>query len=98
MEAREATLREKVSYMAKKNGIVKILDKLAEECSEYAAARLKIKNDGLDPRRALNQDEELADVINLTWQIYDALNEDGKARIRHLVEEKLDRAAAEQGV
>lgn len=38
------------------------------------------------------------DVINLTWQIYDALNEDGKARIRHLVEEKLDRAAAEQGV
>ena len=33
MEAREATLREKVSYMAKRNGIVKILDKLAEECS-----------------------------------------------------------------
>ena len=98
MEAREATLREKVSYMAKRNGIVKILDKLAEECSEYAAARLKIKNDGLDPRRERNQEEELADVINLTWQIYDALNEDGKARIRHLVEEKLDRAAAEQGV
>ena len=31
MEAREATLREKVSYMAKRNGIVKDPGKLAED-------------------------------------------------------------------
>ena len=35
------TVEEKIRYIAEHNGLEKALDKLAEECAEYAAARIK---------------------------------------------------------
>ena len=34
-------VEEKIRYIAEHNGLEKALDKLAEECAEYAAARIK---------------------------------------------------------
>ena len=36
------TVEEKIRYIAEHNGLEKALDKLAEECAEYAAARIKL--------------------------------------------------------
>lgn len=95
---REATLEEKIQYMARENGINFLVSKLAEECSEYAAAHLKIVSEGMAPDRMLHEEEELADVINIIRQIESLMDEASRRKINTIIESKIDKKAEEKGM
>lgn len=98
IEMRKATPEEKIQYMARENGINFLLSKLAEECSEYAAAHLKIVSEGMTPDRMLHVEEELADVINIIMQIDFLIDDDSRKRLDMIIEKKIDEKAAEKGL
>lgn len=98
IEMRKATPEEKIQYMARENGINFLLSKLAEECSEYAAAHLKIVSEGMTPDRMLHAEEELADVINIIMQIDFLIDDASRKRIEMIIEKKIDEKAAEKGL
>lgn len=96
IEMRKATLEEKIHFMAKENGIDFLLVKLAEECSEYAAAEMKLIVEGSKPKSVLSRDEELADVINIIRQIDFLIDDASRKRIDMIIEKKIDEKAAEK--
>lgn len=56
-------MAEKIEFIAEHNGLEKVLDKLAEECAEYTAARLQHHERGTEDWIG-----ELADVWILVQQ------------------------------
>ena len=81
------TVEEKIRYIAEHNGLEKALDKLAEECAEYAAARIK-HNLGEGNGEYL---EELADVFITFAQVQRLLPADMQDQILEEINRKLDR-------
>ena len=57
-------MAEKIEFIAEHNGLEKVLDKLAEECAEYTAARLQYHE-----RKTADWKEELMDVWILMQQV-----------------------------
>ena len=57
-------MAEKIEFIAEHNGLEKVLDKLAEECAEYTAARLQHHERGTEDWIG-----ELADVWILMQQV-----------------------------
>ncbi|HJA81275.1 MAG TPA: hypothetical protein H9776_05925 [Candidatus Mediterraneibacter intestinipullorum] len=80
-------VEEKIRYIAEHNGLEKALDKLAEECAEYAAARIK-HNLGEDNGEYL---EELADVFIMRAEVQLLMPEEMKCQISEEINRKLDR-------
>lgn len=80
-------VEEKIRYIAEHNGLEKALDKLAEECAEYAAARIK-HNLGEGNGEYL---EELADVIIMRAEVQQLMPEEMKFQISEEINRKLDR-------
>lgn len=80
-------VEEIIKYIAEHNGLEKALDKLAEECAEYAAARIK-HNLGEGNGEYL---EELADVFITFTQVQRLLPADMKDQISEEINRKLDR-------
>lgn len=58
--------REKIEFIAHHNGIELALDKLAEECAEYVAARIK---DNIGEGKPSQYVFELADVLIMVEQV-----------------------------
>lgn len=81
---------EKIKYIAEHNGIEKVYTKLAEECSEYAAAHLKILAGEGDTDTDARYGE-LADIMLLIDQLGALFTEDEKALVLSIVEQKADR-------
>lgn len=88
------SLEDKIRLLAQANGKDYILNKLAEECAEYAAADMKIQNDGPDIERLANRSSELADICVLIEQLKAVGTEEEKAVIRSEMEMKVDRTLA----
>lgn len=86
------SLEDKIKLLAQANGKDCILNKLAEECAEYAAADMKIQNDGPDIERIANRGSELADICVLIRQLEEISTEEEKGIIRNEMEMKVDRA------
>lgn len=81
------TVEEKLRYIAEHNGLEKALDKLAEECAEYAAARIK---HNLGEGNGEYQ-EELADVFITRAEVQLLMPEEMKDQISEEINRKLDR-------
>lgn len=86
------SLEDKIKLLAQANGKDYILNKLAEECAEYAAADMKIQNDGPDIERLANRGSELADICLLIEQLKAISSEEEKEMIRTEMKLKADRA------
>ena len=57
-------MAKEIEFISEHNGLEKVLDKLAEECAEYTAARLQYHE-----RKTANWKEELMDVWILMQQV-----------------------------
>ena len=83
-------MAEKIEFIAEHNGLEKVLDKLAEECAEYTAARLQYHE-----RKTDDWIEELADVWILMRQARILIGCDSDAwlsmKFWERVEEKIER-------
>lgn len=80
-------VEEIIKYIAEHNGLEKALDKLAEECAEYAAARIK-HNLGESNREYL---EELADIFITFSQVQILLPMYEQYEVGYEINRKLDR-------
>lgn len=80
-------VEEIIKYIAEHNGLEKALDKLAEECAEYAAARIK-HNLGEGNREYL---EELADIFITFSQVQILLPLYEQYEVGYEINRKLDR-------
>ena len=81
------TTEEKIQYIAEHNGLEKALDKLAEECAEYVAARIK-HSIGEGNGEYM---EELADVFITFEQIQNLLPQYEQRQVADEINRKLDR-------
>lgn len=85
------TNKEKIVLIAHNNGLELALDKLAEECAEYAAARIKDNIGGEVPNQFLF---EFADVVIMVEEVKLLIKElhPGLSEIiQKEIENKLDR-------
>lgn len=57
-------MEKEIEFIAEHNGLEKVLDKLAEECAKYTAARLQYHE-----RKTADWKEELMDVWILMQQV-----------------------------
>lgn len=81
----------KLEYIAEKNGLEKIWNKLAEECAELAAAHMKIVAEGENSERLAARRSELADVRNLLIELDHVTTQAELHQIGHCMEQKADR-------
>lgn len=83
-------MAEKIEFIAEHNGLEKVLDKLAEECAEYSAARLKYILGECEEEKWIS---ELADVMIciLQVEIHLVRNPLLRARVEIEIERKIDR-------
>lgn len=85
------TNKEKIALIAHNNGLELALDKLAEECAEYAAARIK---DNIGGETINRYPYELADVVIMVEEVK-LLIEDSRPGLSKIIqkeiESKLDR-------
>lgn len=81
-------MAEKIEFIAEHNGLEKVLDKLAEECAEYTAARLQHHERGTEDWIG-----ELADVMICIRQIefHAERNLVLKAKLEEEIKRKTDR-------
>lgn len=85
------TNKEKIALIAHNNGLELALDKLAEECAEYAAARIKDNIGEESPNQFLF---ELADVVIMVEEVKLLIKESRPGLseiIQKEIESKLDR-------
>lgn len=95
---KKTSLEDKIRLLAAANGKEYILDKLSEECTEYAAAHLKIHNDGADAIKLADRASELADICVLIEQLKMVGTEEEKSVIRNEMEMKVDRALTRMAI
>lgn len=86
------TNKEKVALIAHDNGLELALDKLAEECAEYAAARIKDNIGGEAPNQYLF---ELADVMIMVEEVKILIKE-SRPGLSELIQKEIENKLARQ--
>ncbi len=79
--------KEKINFIAHHNGIEHALDKLAEECAEYAAARIK---DNIGEGEPSQYVFELADVLIMVEQVR-LLIKESRPGVAVILEQEIER-------
>lgn len=78
----------RLGFIARKNGLERAMAKLAEECSEYAAAQVKYSLGEGNRNKCL---EEMADVLVVMEQVEFLLSEEEVRQVEEIMEAKINR-------
>lgn len=78
----------RLGFIARKNGLERAMAKLAEECSEYAAAQVKYSLGEGNRNKCL---EEMADVLVVMEQVKFLLGEEEMSQVQKMMRAKISR-------